>query len=249
MRAVVLGFVVIGILTPRIIAADQLDDLFASWAKAQAGVRSLIVEYTVETNDAVFDRTEKVNCTIRLLRKEDGGICASCAWATEQKGATRHDLITYLFSNGSVYKLIHDKKQAVRFNTDGDLPAFLERYFNPLLILLDRKRAQERYVLEIVKADEWYTYLSLRPKNPKTTGWFPDILQGGLVLSNKETAEVPKDMPRQMTVRYGGAAQIKLDIKSWRWNGPGAPKPEEFTIPENRPGWEVLGIPLKAPIK
>jgi hypothetical protein len=145
-----------------------------------------------------------------------------------------------LLNGGSIYRLNHDKKQASRLNADGDVSPFVERWFNPLVILLDRRRAEEKYAFEIVKTDEWYTCLSLKPKKPKTNGLFPDILQGGVVLMNKEIPQLPKDMPRQLLIIDAIGNRMQFDIKSWRLNGPDVPKPEEFTKPENRPGWEVF---------
>jgi hypothetical protein len=230
-------------------AADRLDELFASWEKAQAGTQSLVVEYTVETKDGgADDEPFRATCIIRLLRKADGGICASYTPTMEQKDAAKRDRITYLLNNRSVYTLNHDKKLAFREDGIGDLTPYLERWFNPLLILLDRKRAEEKYAFEIAKSDEWYTCLLLKPKNPKTSGWFRDIRQSGVVFMNKETAQIPKDMPRQVIV-WNSASRSQFDVKSWKMNGQDGPKPEEFTIPEERPGWEVFGSPLLTPTK
>ena len=100
-----------------------------------------------------------------------------------------------------------------------------------------------------MKSDEWYTYLSLKPKKPKINGWFPDILQGGVVLMNKETLQLAKDMPRRLLIYDAAGNRMQFDIKCRRLNGSDAPKPEEFTKPEDRPGWQVFGSPWTPPTK
>ena len=136
--------------------------------------------------------------------------------------------------------LYHDQRVALRFDPEaGDLLGFLQRYFNPFVLLLDRKRAEEKHDLEVVKQDEWYVYLSVKPKQVKRYGWFSDTFrEGRVVLMNKASEVVPKDMPRQLWYTDGNRAYI-VEVKAWRLNAADPPKLEEFAKPEDRPGWRV----------
>ncbi len=105
--------------------------------------------------------------------------------------------------------------------------------------LLDRKRAEEKCHIEVVKQDEWYTYLAVKQKQVKRSVWFPDPFhEGQAVLMNKASEKVPKDMPRQLWYTNGTQKCI-FEIKLWQLNPAEAPKLEEFREPEDRPGWEV----------
>ena len=141
MRSIIASALAVIFLAPTAPAANRLDQLFAAWEKAQAGVQSLVIDYTVET--IVGGETVRGKGSFRLLRKADGTVCATDAPTMDQRGTTNRDRVTYLLNNGSVYELNHGKKQASRLHGGGDLAPFLERWFNPLVILLDRKRAKK----------------------------------------------------------------------------------------------------------
>ena len=93
----------------------------------------------------------------------------------------------------------------------------------------------------MVKQDDWYTYLVVKPKNVRRFGWLPDRFQDGrVVLMNKASDTVPQDMPRQLWYT-DGINDYTFEIKSWRLNPVDSLKLEEFAKPEDRPGWKVLG--------
>ena len=144
-----------------------------------------------------------------------------------------------------VYLLNHDTKTAIRFEpADGDLWRFLERYFNPFLRLLDHRRAEE-WRLEVAKQDEWYTSLIVRPTRAEQSGGWPDALCGArVVLMNKDTEAVPKNMPRRLWYT-DGAQEYTFEINRWQMNADSAPNVEEFTRPEDRLGWNVSRWPFR----
>ena len=112
------------------------------------------------------------------------------------------------------------------------------------MLLLDRHHALEKCKLEVIEQDESFTYLAVTPKQVKRQGWFPDLMErGGVVLTNKDSETVPKDMPRRLSYVSPDRSEYKYDIKSWKLNDDDAPKPEEFKRPEDRPGWKVTGSP------
>jgi hypothetical protein len=213
-------------------AADRQDELFASWKQAQRDVRSLVVEFTLETQ-AIWHTTEQYEGTFKLVRTPEGEIFASHDIAGKKPGAGQQERWGGLLNGGRVYLLDYDKKLAIKFEpAESELPGFLEKYFNPFVVLLDQKRAEEKCRLEVVKQDEWYTYLAVKSKD---ASFFRDARA---VLMNSDTDNVPKNMPRQLWWNDGNNSHA-FQIRAWRLNASDAPKPEEFTKPEDRPGWEV----------
>lgn len=226
-------------------SAEPLDKLFAGWAAAQGRAESLVVEFGLETKDPIFDDPEKATGTFRLLRTEKGEVVASYEVVAEKPRGENAERFNGLLNAGRVYLLDHDNKAAVRFEfADGELNPFLEKHFNPFVVLLDREHAEAKCQLEVVKQDECYTYLAVKPKQVRRYGWFPDTFHdGGVVLMRKDSEAVPKGMPRQLWYT-DGRREYRFDIKAWRLNAADGPKFQEFTKPEDRPGWEVVDWPL-----
>jgi hypothetical protein len=211
------------------------DELFASWEQAQRTIRSLVVEFSFERSDPNFGETEKCAGTVRLIRTPKGELFGSYELGEKQKTGGRR-LWNGLLNGGLVYLLDYDKKRAMKFDpASSDLRGFLEKYFSPFVVLLDRKHAEKNCRLQVIKQDEWYTYLSVTPKQLKRSGW----LSGRAVFMNQDSEGVPKNMPRQLWYQEPSGQEYKFNIKAWRLNAADAPKLEEFQRPEDRPGWLV----------
>ncbi len=242
----VLGFVLAVCVAGRVSATEPLDDVFAGWLAAQGKAESLVVEFGLETRDPIFDQRDKATGTFRLLRTKKGGVFATYEVVAEKPKGEKADRFTGLLNGGKVFLLKHEKKTAVRFDfADGELAPFLETYFAPFVLLLDRKRAEAKCHLEVVKQDEWYTYMTVKPKEVRRYGWFPDNFHDGrVVLMRKDSEGVPKGMPRQIW-HTDGVREYLFEIKGWRLNSVDAPKLEEFARPEDRPAWEVVDSPFQ----
>jgi len=232
----------VGLVSIHLRSEERQDQLFASWQEAQQTVKSLVVDFTLEVKHGSFD--EKAEGTFWLIRTPKGQILASYQLSAPEGSFFSHDL-SGLLNNGTVYLLNEKEKIALSLRPiQGDLMQFLEKYFNPFVLLLDRKQAKEKCYLQVVKQDDWYTYLHVTPKSVKRYGWFPDLFhQGRVVLMNKSSEGVPKDMPRELRFTNGFYESI-FDIKSWRLNAPDAPKVEVFAKPEDRSGWKVSEWPF-----
>jgi len=246
MRAFLGSLLVVG-LAASADRADRRDQLYASWQEAQRGVKSLVVEFTRETRDPIFKERQKAEGAFRLIRTPKGEVFASYEIVEPEAKGDKQERWSGLLHNGTVYLLDHDKKTAIRFEqTGGDLWRFLEKYFNPFVLLLDQKRAGEKCQIEVVQQDEWYTYLAVKPKQVKPFGWFPDTFhEGRAVLMNKASEAVPKDMPRRLWYT-NGIREYTFEIKGWRLNAAEAPKLEKFARPEDRPGWKVGEWPFQS---
>ena len=237
MRSLFGSLLALGLLATSPTGADRLDQLFAAWEQEQRGIQSLVVEFTLTTKEPIFNDTQKAAGVFRLLRTPTGELFASYDLHYEKLKGEKSERFSGLLYNGAVYLLIHEKKAALRFKAaEDDLPDFLERYFNPFVLLLDRKRAEERCKLEIVQQDEWYTYLNVRPLQGKGPSWFN---QGQVVLVNKDAKILAKNMPRRLWFANGNRIERTFEITGWRINAVDGPKAEDFQRPEDLPGWET----------
>ena len=167
MHAFFLAWILINGLNCVQAGRNRLDELFTAWNAAQQDFKSLVVEFTSVTKDPVFNQTEKSEGTFRMLRTETGAVFASYEAASAQAKNKERERSRALLNNGIIYLLDYEKKTALRFEPSDDARGFLERHFGPLVTLLDRKRAEEKWSMK-VEQDEWYTYLTLKLKKPTT---------------------------------------------------------------------------------
>jgi hypothetical protein len=236
---------------PRAEGADSLDQVLSRWERTQRDMRSLVVEFTLVKPDKVFGTTDKSDGVFRLLRTPDGEVRASYERTPRKPNDASLKLAAGLLNRRTIYLVDFNQKQEFRLNLgQTDLVEFLEDYFNPLSTLLDRKRAEENYAMDIAR-DKTYTYLNIKPKaSDRPRGWFFPISMtaGRIALRNADSKEIPKDMPRQIWFQ-SGSQEFFYEIKSWRINAADGPTVDEFARAKNPPGWKLLESdwPLDAP--
>lgn len=225
--------------------SEPLDDLFGQWSTAQKEAKSLVVEFDLETKDSIFDQCEEATGRFCWIRSKKGEVFASYEVVVNKARGAKPVRLSGLLSHGNVYVLDHDSKTALRFEVAaGELRPFLEKHVNPLVVLLDRQRAEKQCELTVVKQDESYVYLGVKPRQRTRHGWFSDAFdQGRVVVMRNGSEAVPKGMPRQLW-HTDGTREQRFEIKAWRWNPADGPSMDEFARPEDRPGWEVLDSPF-----
>lgn len=209
---------------------SRINELFSVWEREQKETQSLIVEFT-RTISIGNLRLKRHNGTFKLLRTPQGELSAYYEIRDIDGPSTRTDCV--ILVKGELYLLDHDQKIAARIPTGRNVLQFLSSKFDPCLILLDRQLAQKTNRLQIAQKDEWYTYLTMEPKQSDAPWRY-----GRVVSLNKPTTKVGKGLPKQFYC-VDGAHEYTVDINAWRKNPPDAPKPEEFTPPQERPGWKV----------
>jgi hypothetical protein len=247
MRSFIGGLLTVVLISSVAQGADRLGELFASWEQAQRSLKSLAVEFTLEINDRTFNVHHKAEGSFRLVRIQNGDVLAS--YDQTEKDAKSHGVVRFsgLLNGSCLYLLDHNTKTAERIGKapDAEIRQLLVEYINPFVLLLDRHHALEKCKLEVIEQDESFTYLAVTPKQVKRQGWFPDLMeQGGVVLMNMASETVPKDMPRRLWFVDPGGREFNYDIKCWQLNAANPPKLDEFTKPEERPGWKVYGAPF-----
>jgi hypothetical protein len=229
------------------VAQARQDELFQSWEKMKADTRSLVVEYTLENLNRVSNEKVQFQGTFKMLRTPKGEYLASCTHTPLKKsGDVAEPLFSGLLNGDALYLLNPKAKTAMRFRTEeGNLRLWLEEHFNPFALLLDEKHARANYNLQVIMQDQHYTYLDVKPKPRKGSGkWFEmrvDMPRGRAVFMNKDARGVPKDMPCQLWYEDPAMNSYTFSIRSWKANATDCPKAEEFTRPEDRPGWVVNG--------
>jgi hypothetical protein len=221
------------------------EQVFRAWQQAQLETRSLVVEFTCQS-DSVESKT--LNGIFKLRRAPDGAILARC-----DLDSGPHQIILLLVSH-KAYVMKPAQKVALRVNLSGQkIPEFLGAHYNPFMVLLDKQYAKKHFRLQVTNQDQWYTYLSLAPRNAKGPGNFLGILwsrdfctTGTIALLNKDSDSIPKDMPRALTWT-DGLNSCRYDIRKWQRNGPHSPPLSDFQAPEGMPGWEVLDLAELSP--
>jgi hypothetical protein len=246
MRSFVGGLLTVVLISAVARGADRQDELFASWEQAQRSLKSLAVEFALEINDRLFNEQHKLEGVFRLIRTPKGELLASYDEIEKDAKFGRGLRFSALLNDGCLYWLDRDRKTAERLGKppDAEIRRLAEEHLNPFVLLLDRHHADEKCKLEVIEQDESFTFLAVTARQVKRQGWFPDIFErGGIVLMNKNSETVPKDMPRRLSYVSPDGTEYSYDIKSWKLNAADAPKLEEFTRPEGRPGWKVNGPP------
>jgi hypothetical protein len=208
------------------VGAERKDAAFSSWKQAKEGTESLVVEYKKESKDLVTLKQSSSTFVFRLLQIK-GKIYASVAKVetnlkaekVEQRVALLADSTIYLYGFGP------EEETAVRLEfKPEELRSFLQRHFDPFVVLLDRKKTSEQYDIALQKTDKNYTYLSIDAKQNQ----FPS---GQVVVMNKDSEFIPKNMPRLIR-HIEQHQQQTVDIQSWRINPINGPKTDDFTVPK-----------------
>lgn len=219
------------------VADERIDKLFAVWQQAQRETRSLLIEGNVEEYNAAFGKRTSEPARLRLARN-DAGVLSGTLEPERRKDSG------YQLHDGRLYLLSRQNRFASRFEfEEHGLQLFLEWYLSPLVVLVDRQRAEERYKLEVIQEDDESLWLLVEPKQPRASD---RMACGGVVLAKRASADIPFGFPRRLWFRTptpegGGLEGDEVDIvvRRWRMNAEGGPKPADFVRPEDLPGWSV----------
>jgi hypothetical protein len=225
----------------------RLDELFASWQRAQRDVRSLVVEFTEESRDHAFNQKHQSEGTLTLIRTPNGEIRAS--YELRPKDGTDRRFGGLLLGK-TVIVLDHAKKKAYELPPqDEGTVLFLARWLNPFVLMLNNPRARKELELSIVGQDRWYTYLQVVPSSPwkQQMGFTARWIEGRVVLMNEASRDVPKNMPRQLWYS-DGTHERTFDIRSWRLNAANGPGAEALRHPRDWPGWEFAPYSTLMPL-
>ncbi|QEL19037.1 LolA family protein [Limnoglobus roseus] len=230
-----------------LIQTARLEDIYSSWAQAQKGMSSLVVEFDYERSELIRRRTERGKGTFCLLRGKDGRWSASFRVAMAEPGPEFLGLLL----DRKIYDLDTKAKQFWEYTPD-DPQRFLTQHFFPMTVLLNRDRADDTVRLGIDRHEQWYTHLSMTPKRqPWKPALFDTSLRGLVVVMNADTPEVPRNMPRVIVYSQDyGQRTIRYDVRKWRINPKDGVDEAEFVDPRQRDGWKIVrwpSLPLKLP--
>jgi hypothetical protein len=106
---------------------NHQDLVFAGWEQAQRDVQSLVVEFTREMPDKVFNTTQKTDGVFRLLRTPKGEIHASYELSPDRPKGAKMEPFVALLNGRTVSFLDHRQKFEIQWKiADKDLLGFLE---------------------------------------------------------------------------------------------------------------------------
>jgi TIGR03009 family protein len=113
----------------------------------------------------------------------------------------------------------------------------------PFLFGMKADVARQRYDFEVLEdkknpaAAQWYTYLSVIPKDPRDRA---DFTTATLSILNKATPTIPQDMPAQIRWIEPNKNQVTWNIKKLERNGLGPANRADFARPEVPAGWQLV---------
>ena len=234
-------FVILG-LAP-LVAQEQVNHLFNACQNAQRDVKSLIVEFKLEVRDTTFNRNRTATGRFQLIRTAKGEIYASyeLLFDSKTKGGVPEQFTGLLLKDWICW-LNYDNKHVNRHRIVDEPVEFLGTFFNPIVLLLDRKKAESKWDVSVSKQDDWYQYIELIPnaKLVARRGWFdplPERVRVQLVVMKADSAKIPKSMPVQIWIRDENGPEYTFTIKSWTQNPKDPPKVGDLKALLNRPGW------------
>jgi hypothetical protein len=242
------------VLVPQLVfsislAVDQvrLTYLLETWQRARTETKSLSVEFNVERQDNVFRGKSVAPGVFKLRRLANGTIQARCAIKPKQRPGVKvkgkEDPFIGLLLGKQIYCLNAPDKGIVKLDLgSGDPLKFLEKWFLPLLVLLDRDGLRKDFEVKVSRQDQSYSYVEIRPKKGRHFSWFWDeLVTGHAAFMNKNGVDVPADMPKALLwYSISGASGTKIDILKWQTNVPGTVTDRDFELP----AWEVVEWPV-----
>ncbi len=241
MNMLVAQMFLFGFITPLVATRER--ELFDSWQKAQKDVTSLVVEFAYEGIDASFPEVRKGTGIVRILRTATGQIYGSyeLLYDSKTKGGAPEDQFTAVLLDGPYAVLDYKTKTVCHGTLDRkELICQLAEYLNPAIILLDRRRMDEKWNLEIAKQDDYYTYTKMTEKKPNDAGWFFVPRRIELAFMKIESINIPKNMPRQIWFEHHGSGIYLYSFTKWRVNPKDPPTIKQFEEYLDRPGWTII---------
>jgi hypothetical protein len=230
----------------------RLEDVFQTWEKARKETRTLFVEFDKEVYDPVFHSRDSSRGVFKLLQTEDGEVCAALQPYKRIQSCwgdfSMPENYSGLLRTGKIYLLDHDQKVAGELESSRGTLAFLEEYLNPLIVLVNRKRADAKNNITVDEFDKYYTYLRVKPKRQVRNGFFSISFvegrvavmnQGRVAWGNANPMDIPKGIPCQLWYCDTGGRSVTINIRTWWINAPGSVDPADFRMPQDRPGWTV----------
>jgi hypothetical protein len=225
-------------------------EVFDAWEKAAREVQTLTVEfdYQAELKHWFFGGIRQGHGRL-LLRRTPRGILGRYELGSQDRSG--EPAAVFLLLEDKLYLLRTAEKTAIRQDLAGvNIRRWLEAWFNPFVLLLDRERAQKEWRWTFAKEDIWYSYLDVVPlKRNRPRSLFPTFKEGDagwsferarVVVMKKGDDKIPRNMPRQFWIEEQAASSVRFDIVRWTMDGPNPPPDKDFTAPEKMAGWKVL---------
>jgi TIGR03009 family protein len=212
---------------PALDPRNELDALLIQWEQKMKAVQAIEAECVRTETDPVTNTTEVYQGRARFLKPDRAEL-----WMVKQKNRDVYE--RFLCTGRQLYEF-RPQTRLVRVHTlpprAPGQPA-LDDNFLGLLSGMDAREAKRRYDLQLVKKDQWYYYLVVKPRLPADKAEFTEAR---LVLLAQTM------LPREISFIPPNGNIIKWDIP--RLNPAAAIGPADFAPPQLPRDWKIEQVP------
>ncbi|MER3416139.1 MAG: hypothetical protein C4297_08030 [Gemmataceae bacterium] len=206
----------------------RLDALLTRWERETSQLHSMLAEVVCTRKYNSFTgQTEVLVGSARFMRPDLARIDLR-----SKDNPERYE--RYICTGTHIYRYVPEEKvievyplparRAHQLPDDGPLP---------FLFGMSAETAKKRYRLRISKEDEWYTYVEVTPLYERD---MVEFTRARIVILNRPTAAIPKDMPRELYWIEPNRNEHKYDIQRIQMNAVAVQR-TDFIKPNLPPGW------------
>ncbi len=216
-------------------AEDRLEQLLSFWAAERDRIETLVVDYLIHIGHS----DKSFEATLKLLRAQDGTLRGRLQIRPKSERGKAED---YWLIDRTIYRADTEAKTLTRLDLKRPPEIeFFARTLHPAILVLDPRQAQAAFQFNVTKQNEHYTYIDVLPGDD----WSREFAYVRLVIANRHTAGVPRDMPAQFYRVDPNRSEQRMDIVKWRRNDPRSVRPEEFDLPDPKE-WKTDAVSPEA---
>jgi len=207
-------------------ARNRLDALLLRWEQEMGKVQTLAVQCTRTTVDKTFQVTDVFEGTAKYMKP-------NLAMLEMQKKDKPQVFEKYVCSGAFLYEYAPQTREVRVHELPGPKPGQAEGdNFLSFIFGMKAEEAKRRYDLQLVKEDQWYVYLEIKPRLPADKA---DFQKARLVLNNQTF------LPRELWFEQPNGNEVKWDLP--RVDNGAKLSRVDFTAPATPPGWTMKKVP------
>ncbi len=217
--------------------AKLLDPLLARWEKQTQSLEMMAAEVSCSRKDPVFNKTTTLEGVAKYMKLPANG--GHGLWLDLRDRNNRDGMEKYICTGTHVYSFRPEEKAIHVVTLDPQLGGKMPDVGALNLLLgMPANEAKKRYGLEVSKADDWYTYVNIKPNLPKDQA---DFTFAQITIMNRDYTDkdtkavlVPKDLPIRIYWVEPNKTEVTWTIKRIEWNNPKFVNRQDFTAPDPR---------------
>ena len=214
---------------PNAPAANRLDEVLAQWEQQMKGVESLVATIRRTDQDDVAKTKDEWRGQLKFQKPNRADLYY-------QKVTNPQVYERYLCTGGNLFRFLPTRKlievYALPQRAAGQ--PVMDNTFVGFLAGMSATEAKRRFEMTLMKEDQWYVYLEIKPRFPDDKAEFSNA-RIALYKSNL--------MPREMQFVPPTGNLVKWDIDNVQANVPLAAT--DFATPQLKqyPGWQFQNMP------